>query len=125
MFREYNNVFGYFEEYCYFCTTEDLHSDYWFFLFKLLIHFVFYRLSTDRNAGLFLFHCKEKTDSKGQCRLTQFKGKLDKIQLVRFLQSQTLPKYVSISRVPGVLEYKKNIDNSLNCHTTYTNDFLV
>lgn len=53
-----------------------------------------YGLSTDHNAGLLLFHCKEKTNSKGQCRLTQFKGKLDKIQLIRFLQSQTLPKYV-------------------------------
>lgn len=53
-----------------------------------------YGLSTDRNAGLLLFHCKEKTNRKDQCRLTQFKGKLDKIQLIRFLQSQTLPKYV-------------------------------
>ena len=68
-------------------------------LFKLLIHFVLYSLSKDRNAGLFLFHCKEITNSKGQCRLTQFKGKLDKVQLIRFLQSQTLPKYVSISSV--------------------------
>ena len=87
-------------------------------LFKLLIQFVLYSLSKDRNAGLFLFHCKEMTNSKGQCRLTQFKGKLDKVQLIRFLQSQTLPKYVSISRVAGA-EYKKKIDNSLVCQTRH------
>lgn len=83
---------------------------YWIALFKLLIHFVLYSLSTDRNAELFLFHCKEKTNSKGQCRLTQFKGKLDKIQLIRFLQSQTLPKYVSISKCSGSRDEKKIFD---------------
>ena len=89
-------------------------------LFKLLIQFVLYSLSKDRNAGLFLFHCKEMTNSKGQCRLTQFKGKLDKVQLIRFLRSQTLPKYVSISRVAGA-ECKKK----LIIHLSELNAFLT
>ncbi|XP_078380854.1 uncharacterized protein LOC144663697 isoform X2 [Oculina patagonica] len=56
-----------------------------------------YSLSTDRNAAVFLFHCKQKTSSKGQCHSTQFKGKMDKIKLIRFVKSQTLPKYVILS----------------------------
>ena len=98
-------------------------------LFKLLIHFVLYSLSTDRNAELFLFHCKEKTNSKGQCRLTQFKGKFDKIQLIRFLQGQTLPKYVSISKCSGSrsrLTIKKLIIYlSVRQVMFYSNDLLV
>lgn len=86
---------------CYIYAEHDC-AFYWITqIFKFLIQFVLSSLSTDRNAELFLFHCKEKTNSKGQCRMTQFKRKLDKIQLIRFLQSQTLPKYVSNNQQIG------------------------
>lgn len=97
----WNEVLGVEEVFIGFTMFFYLHSThafYWITLFKLSIYFVLYSLSTDRNAELFLFHCKEKRSSKDKCRLTQFKGKLDKIQLLRFLQSQMLPKYVSISK---------------------------
>lgn len=54
-----------------------------------------YGHSTGHDAALSLFHCK---DMKGECRSTHYKGKIDKMPLLRFLQSQTLPKYVVLPR---------------------------
>ncbi|KAJ7390630.1 hypothetical protein OS493_023339 [Desmophyllum pertusum] len=55
-------------------------------------------LSTDRNAAVSLFHCKQKTNSKDQCVSTQYKGKINKTPLIRFLKTRTLPKYVILPR---------------------------
>lgn len=53
-----------------------------------------YGLSSATSAALFLFHCKDVTNRKEDCRITQYQGKFEQIPLLRFFQAQTLPKYV-------------------------------
>lgn len=55
-----------------------------------------YGLPTN-HAALSLLHCKEKTVSESECRSTHYSGRIEKIPLLKFLQSQILPKYVLLS----------------------------
>ena len=52
-------------------------------------------VASNVDAALFLFRCKDLSNSEDECHLTQYKGKIDKLSLIRFQQGLTLPKYVS------------------------------
>ena len=62
--------------------------------FSRLTWFAFFRLPTN-HAALSILHCKEKTVSESECRSTRYNGRIERTPLLKFLQSQILPKYVS------------------------------
>ena len=70
-----------------------------YFLFCLLLPVpiisYFDRISTQGDAAVVLFHCKEQMIAARGCRTTQYQGKINKVHLAQFVQAQRIPKYVS------------------------------
>ncbi|XP_050406902.1 thioredoxin domain-containing protein 16 [Patella vulgata] len=69
------------------------------------------QISQSSMAAIWALHCKDITESYGNCIDVKYKGKMDLPSLAKYLRSMTLPKFITINNGYEMIPYaKENLD---------------